>query len=83
VVTDNTDASLEKFLRGSVDDVRIYDYALSVSEILDVMGESELYVPLTSQANISDEEPINSKKVNFKDFAVLADDWLKELLWPE
>jgi hypothetical protein len=38
---------------------------------------------LTSPANISDEEPIDSKKVNFKDFAVLADAWLEELAWPE
>jgi hypothetical protein len=68
---------------GLVDDVRVYDYALSAEEIVSVMGLSELYVPLTSQANISDEEPVNSKKVNFKDFAVLADTWLDETLWPE
>ena len=83
VVTNNEIAAPEKFLVGSIDNVRIYDYALSLSEILDVMGQNELYVPLTSPANISDEEPVNSKKVNFKDFAVLADEWLQELIWPE
>jgi hypothetical protein len=67
---------------GLIDEVRVYDYALSGTEILSAMGLSGLYVPVTSQANISDEEPINSKKVNFKDLAVLADDWLQELLWP-
>jgi hypothetical protein len=67
---------------GLVDDVRVYDYALSANEVVSAMDLSELYVPLTSQANISDEEPANSKKVNFKDFAVLADQWLEELVWP-
>ena len=68
---------------GLIDDVRIYDYALSLSEILDLVGQSELYVPLTSPANISDEEPANSKKVNFRDFAILADEWLQQSIWPE
>ncbi|MGD8499722.1 MAG: LamG domain-containing protein [Phycisphaerales bacterium] len=83
VITDNRDGSLIKPFVGLIDDVRIYNYALSTTDIMGVMGLSELYVPLTSQANISDEEPINSKKVNFKDFAVLADEWLQELVWPE
>jgi len=83
VVTNNETASPEKFLIGSVDDLRIYDYALSMSEIINVMGQSELYVPLTSPANISDEEPANSKTVNFRDFAILTDEWLQELIWPE
>jgi len=83
VVTNNEIAAPEKFLIGSVDDLRIYDYALTMPEILDIMGQNELYVPLTSPANISDEEPINSKTVNFKDFAILADEWLQELIWPE
>jgi hypothetical protein len=68
---------------GLIDEVRVYDYALSATEILSAMGLSGLYVPVTSQANISDEEPDKSKKVNFKDFAVLADSWLDEILWPE
>jgi len=42
----------------------------------------DTYVPLTSPANISDDEPVNSKSVNFKDFAILADEWLDKLVWP-
>jgi hypothetical protein len=83
VVTDNSLAVPEKYLIGSVDDVRIYDYALSQSEILDVMGQNELYFPLTSVANIFDEEPVNSKQVNEKDRAILDEEWLQELVWPE
>ena len=83
VVTDNEASAPEKYLVGSVDDVRIYDYALSLAEILDVMGVNELYFPLTSPANIYDEEPVNSKQVNEKDRAILDEEWLQELVWPE
>jgi hypothetical protein len=82
VITDNRDSSLVKPFVGLIDDVRIYNYALSTTDIMSIIGLSELYVPLTSQANISDEEPINSKKVDFKDFVILADQWLEELVWP-
>jgi hypothetical protein len=73
---------------GLVDDVRVYEVALTAAEVQTVMNGGDVpvfdvYVPLTSVTNLSDEEPMNSKKINFKDFAVLADDWLKELLWPE
>jgi hypothetical protein len=83
VVTDNSTGAPEKYLVGSVDDVRIYNYALSQSEILDIMGVDELYFPLTSPANIYDEEPVNSKQVNDKDRAILDEEWLQESVWPE
>jgi hypothetical protein len=76
-------APIDHYFEGMLDDLRMYDYALSQAEILSVMGQSELYFPLTSPANISDEEPINSKRVDFKDLAVLADEWLQRLIWPE
>ncbi|MFC1635192.1 LamG domain-containing protein [Planctomycetota bacterium] len=72
---------------GLVDDVRVYEVALTAQQVQTVMNGGDLpvvdtYVPLTSPANISDEEPVNSKSVNFKDFAILADEWLAELVWP-
>jgi len=81
-ITDNRDGTIFKYFIGSIDDVQIYDYALSDTDILSVAGMADLYFPLTSPANVSDDEPANSKKVNFKDFAVLADEWLQQLLWP-
>jgi len=81
-ITDNRDGTIFKYFVGSIDDVQIYDYALSDTDILSVAGLTELYFPVTSPANISDDEPVNSKKVNFKDFAVLADEWLQQLVWP-
>jgi hypothetical protein len=38
--------------------------------------------PLLSPAELYDAEPLGSRIVDFKDFAVLADMWLQEQLWP-
>jgi hypothetical protein len=80
---DSASAPVGHFFDGMLDDLRIYDYALTDGEILSLAGVAEVYYPVTSPANTYDEEPINSKKVNFKDLAVLADEWLQELVWPE
>ncbi|MHC4594881.1 MAG: hypothetical protein ACYS19_08055, partial [Planctomycetota bacterium] len=64
----------------------IYHRALTPAEIAyladETPGDGELYVPVPSVANMSDEEPVLSRSVNFKDFALLADGWLDEQLWP-
>jgi len=69
-----------------LDDVRIYSRALSQAEIAYMADETpddgEMYIPVTSAANLYDEEPQLSRSVNFKDFAVFADMWLEEQLWP-
>jgi len=82
VITDFRDGTLIKYFTGAIDDVRIYDYALSDTDLLSAADLTELYYPVTSPANISDDEPVNSKSVNFKDFAILADEWLQQLIWP-
>jgi hypothetical protein len=86
-ITDHTDATgntLEKFYNGLIDDLRIYNYALSDPEAgyLATKGAGGLYFPLDSAANLHDKEPQNQKKVNFKDLAILAGQWLEQLLWP-
>jgi hypothetical protein len=70
---------------GKVDDARVYNRELSTAEINTVMGGGEadaVYTPLVSIANLYDEEPVNSKKINFMDYAVLMSQWLDEKLWP-
>jgi len=72
---------------GLVDEVRIYDYALSQDQIKTVMNrgflpQAEVYYPLRQPAELYGAEPINSKRINFKDFAVLAEQWLAKRLWP-
>ena len=67
---------------GDIDDARIYNYALSYGEIRTLAGQGDLYVPLESIANLHDEEPANSRLINFKDYGVLTLDWLDEIVWP-
>lgn len=72
---------------GLVDEVRIYDYALSQAEVKTVMDRGTLpkvdvYYPLQSPAELYAAEPINSRRINFRDFAILADQWLQQALWP-
>jgi len=41
------------------------------------------YFDVYSPANLTDAgDPCESRFVNFKDFDILADNWLTELLWP-
>jgi hypothetical protein len=82
------DTAADQSWDGLIDDVRIYNYALSQAEIAAVMsGQTlppvQIYYPVPSPANIYDAEPPNSKSVNLKDYALLADMWLEELLWPQ
>jgi hypothetical protein len=81
------DTAADSGWNGLVDEVRIYDYALSQDQIKTVMNKGslpsvELYYPLLSVAELYSSEPVNSKKVNFKDYAILAEQWLKQQLWP-
>jgi hypothetical protein len=65
-----------------MDDWRIYSYALWQEEVLYLATDKTGYSPLISAANIYDQELLGSKAVNFQDYAVLANSWLKEQLWP-
>jgi len=75
------------YFDGHLDEVRIYDRALTPAEIAyladETPGDGELYVAVQSVADLYDEEPQGSKAINFKDFAVLIEKWLDELLWPQ
>jgi len=66
--------------RGLMDDVRIYDVTLTQTELMGLADAS--YVPLASPANLYDEEPMFDKHVNLRDFAIFADNWLVQQLWP-
>ncbi len=71
---------------GSVDDVRIYNRALTEAEVRlltdTTPGDGKLYVPVRSSAELYDKEPVNSRSVNLRDFAELAGQWLGIQLWP-
>ena len=68
--------------KGLIDDVRIYDRSLTQIEIASVMANTDLYVPLDSLANLYDVEGMNSKIINFKDYQLLATEWLEDTMFP-
>jgi hypothetical protein len=71
---------------GYLDEVRIYNRALEPSEIAylaDTTPEDGLlWVPIASLAEVYEEEPEGEKVVNFRDFAMVADRWLEEEMFP-
>jgi len=72
---------------GAIDDVRVYNYALSAEQVAYIAtkstgGTGTGYMPLLSQTNIYDAEPAGQKAVNLRDYAELMNSWLEEKLWP-
>ncbi len=64
---------------GLIDDFRIYDYALSEAEIVYAAtnGTGIFDLPLLLSADLNSDN-----RIDFKDFALLADNWLENHLWP-
>jgi hypothetical protein len=78
--------SSASFFNGLIDELRVYSRALSQDEIAYLAGKTAsftqpLYLLLTPQ------DPAinlyNDGVIDLKDYAVLADTWLDELLWPQ
>jgi hypothetical protein len=75
----------DAYFSGSLDDFRIYNRALSQGEVAWLAGKTTefaqpLYLLLTpTDPNI---DVYDDGKINFKDYAVLANDWLKKQLYP-
>jgi hypothetical protein len=79
----NRSEDTTKQFNGIIDDVRVYDYALSQGEVAWLATDGEGYVALTSPANLYDLEPPGEKAVNLRDIALLiAEHWLDEAMWP-
>lgn len=93
---------------GKLDDIRIYDYALSAAAVADLannagqpaQGPAAWYkLDETDSATVEDASgngydgyvlfvqpytnPYDDTEVGFKDFAVLAQSWLEEVIWPQ
>jgi len=68
------DTGYSEWMNGLIDEVRIYNRALSAAEIAWLAGYTSLVsIPADLQRD---------NVINFKDFAKLADSWLEEILWP-
>ncbi|HLB74268.1 MAG TPA: LamG domain-containing protein, partial [Sedimentisphaerales bacterium] len=73
------------YFDGLIDEVRIYDKALTEAEIAGVMAGGTAiadYHPVASPMNLTDPEAAGSRGVNFADFAVFMNEWAEEQLWP-
>ena len=70
----------DRFFPGVIDDVRIYNRTLTPEEILylALQGSGSEYIALPSWRADANEDD----SVNLKDFAVMADNWLGEILFP-
>jgi hypothetical protein len=64
---------------GLIDDFRIYDYALTQPEIVHVAtnGTGTFDQMLMTPADLNDDN-----KIDFADFALFADHWLENQIWP-
>jgi hypothetical protein len=73
-----------KYLQGSVDDVRVYEYALSEGEVayLATDAGAGIHFPIISDADLYKGEPQGQQWINFKDYSLIADQYLEKLLWP-
>jgi hypothetical protein len=68
---------------GIIDDVRVYDRGLTAAEVAYLATDGTGILSLQSIANLIDGETLGERAVNFRDFAVLAVEWLEEDLYPD
>ncbi|MBN1391256.1 MAG: LamG domain-containing protein, partial [Sedimentisphaerales bacterium] len=71
---------------GYIDEVRIYDRVLEPNEVAYLADptpdDGVLQIPIPSSAEIYTKEPEGQRAINFRDFAMLANLWLEEDMYP-
>ena len=69
---------------GAIDEVYLYNRPLSQAEVLYLAGGSgAVYIPLFTPAELYDSEPQLQRIINFRDYAIVANDWLEDQSWPK
>jgi hypothetical protein len=81
-IGNRSDATNRAF-EGLIDDVRVYDRALSAAEIAYIATDGMGIFTVQSVANLYNDEALGDRAVNLRDFAKLANNWLVKKLWPE
>jgi len=70
------------YFDGYIDDFRIYNYALSPGEVLYLAVEGGTATSPMMQGLITPADATGDNKVDFYDFAVMAQYWLQDVVWP-
>ncbi|UCF42286.1 MAG: LamG domain-containing protein [Planctomycetota bacterium] len=99
------------YFQGTIDDVRIYAYALTEADVNGLSDQTAdpnpapvyryefdettgytaadsgtptiVYGPVPSVANLTDPEPKLQRFLNFADYAIFAENWMEQLMWPD
>jgi hypothetical protein len=75
----------ERYFDGAIDDVRIYDRALTQAEIGSLAGKTAVYTQpfyILLSPRDPDIDMNSDGTIDLKDYALLADTFLDEVLWP-
>ena len=73
------------WLEGQLDEVRVYSRALLQAEIGSLAGKTAVYSPPLQwllEPQDADIDMNSDGRIDLKDYATLAQDWLEEILWP-
>jgi len=79
----NRSDAMDKPFKGTVDEVRVYNRALTDAEVAWLATDGTGYAALRSCANIYDAEGQGAQVINFRDFAKFMTAWMEEKFWPE
>ena len=79
-IGNKADANDNQF-KGTIDDVRVYNRALTAAEVAWLASNGTGFVELNLPENLFGGE--TPEVINFRDLDVLLDSWLEERLWPE
>ncbi len=77
--------TLGQGLAGLLDEVKVFGDPLTHGQVLDLAGYtpgSNFLQSVKLNTNLYNQEPAGSRGINLRDFAILADHWLEEHLWP-
>jgi len=67
--------------KGTIDDVRVYNRALTAAEVAWLASGGTGSIPLMLEENVYLGE--TPEVINFRDYAVLMESWLEKKYWPE
>jgi hypothetical protein len=77
-------ATSDLYFPGDVDDARIYGVQLSKEEIAYIAtgGAPSIHIPIPSDGDLYKGEAPGSQWINLRDYSILAEQYLDEILWP-